>query len=90
MSEMLWQVNVFLGLFPHSIFTSSNSPVSAVVMFLLVKTVRCLHLFKLQNGDWTQMARKIVPLTAAWNYGITGTSGVKPWSYPNRYRDHQI
>ena len=34
--------------------------------------------FKLQNGDWIQMAQKIVQLTAVWNYGITGTSDVKP------------
>ena len=72
------RVNVFLELFFHSIFISSNSRISAVVTFRLVKTVRCLHFFKLQNGDWIQMAQKIVPSTVVWNYGITGTSDVKP------------
>jgi hypothetical protein len=31
------------------------------------------------------MAQRIVPLTVVWNYGIMGTSDVKPRSRQNRY-----
>jgi len=78
MCVVLQQVNVFWGLFPRSVFISSNSHVADVVMFVLVKAVQRSLCFKLQNGDWIQMAQKTVPLTAVWNYGIMGTSDVKP------------